>query len=78
MGPRLREQNTGAVIPEKGVRCYISFSPLYRRVLVSCVDDCGCVTRTYVSPLSLSAVSSHDVVRLLIPRTLVIGFLGPL
>ena len=39
------------------------------------LESC-CVIRTYVSPLSLSAVSSHDVVQLLIPRTPVVGFLG--
>ena len=34
------------------------------------------VIHTYMSPLSLSAVSSHVIVRLLIPRTPVVGFLG--
>ena len=45
-------------------------------VFVSHVDVHRCVTRTYVLPLSLSAVSSHDIVQLLIPRTPVVKFLG--
>ena len=51
MGRRLREQNVGVVVLEKGVMLrFISCSVLCR------------VIRTYVSPLSLSAVSSHDIV----------------
>ena len=64
MGCRLREPNAGVVVLEKGVMLRF----------VSCSVSCR-VIRTYVSPLSLSAVSSHVTVRLLIPRTLVIGFL---
>ena len=65
MGRRLREQNVRVIVLEKGVMLHF----------VSCSVSCR-VIHTYVSPLSLSAVSSHVIVRLLIPRTPVVGFLG--
>ena len=50
MGLRLREQNVGAAVPKKGGD--VTFHLVS---LISCR-----VIRTYVSLLSLSAVSSHD------------------